>query len=231
LSDDPLDQINRAVIAVAALVLIFLAAVVVLFAWAEPGAGVGVVDDFAGWLGDVQDDRDAKIVLTLGAIIVILLLLSLIILQLTPSPAQKMRVRTVKFGDGTITTPEIAARVEAEARAVPHVIDCTAIVAARGRKLEVVLDLHVDDRADLARTADEACQRTHLLIEDRMDIGLVKKPRARLHYRELRLKDGPPTGAVARAAPARAATGWERPEDEGAHDQRGSTGTSEEAQA
>jgi hypothetical protein len=143
-----------------------------------------------------------------------------------------MRVRTVKFGEGSITTPEIAERIEREARAVPHVIDCAATVAARGKKVEVVLDLHVDAAADLAQTADEACQRAHLLLEERMDIGLVKKPRARLHYRELRLKEGAAAGAGGRVDARTAETGWERPEgDEGTNDQRGNANPSEEAQA
>ena len=144
--------------------------------------------------------------ISLAAVVVVLLMLTIMLVELTPSPTQRMRVRNLKSGDATITTKQIAERIEDEVAATPHVASCKATVAARGGKAEVVLDLHVDAGADLAQTADEACRLAHTLVEERMGIALVQRPRARLHYRELRLSNGE----------QRPATGWERPGDEGA---------------
>lgn len=221
MSDDPLDQINRAVISVIAMLVAFAALVVVLLAWGAPDASIDRIEDLAGYLRD-HNTRDARLIVTLGAIVVVLLMLTVIIVQLTPSPTQKMRVRNVKAGDAQLTTPQIAARIEHELADVSHVASSRAIVSSRGQKLTVVLDLEVDAGADLARTADEACRRAHELIEQQMGLVLAERPRARLHYRELRLKDDA----------TKAITGWERPHaGEGAHDQRGSTDPPEEAQA
>lgn len=220
MSDDPLDQINRAVISVIAMLVAFVALVVVLLAWGAPDPSIGRLEDLAGYLRD-HNTREAKLIVTLGAIVVVLLMLAAIILQLTPSPTQKMRVRNVRSGDAQLTTPQIAARIEHELAEVSHVASSRAIVSSRGQKLTIVLDLEVDAGADLAQTADEACRRAHELVEQQMGLELAERPRARLHYRELRLKDD-----------GRQATGWERPKaGEGAHDQRGSTDAPEEAQA
>jgi hypothetical protein len=214
-SDEPFDQINRAVISIAALVVAFAALLIVLLAWAEPGGTIGRVADFAGYLDD-HNNKEAKAIVSLGAIVVILLMAAIMILELTPSATQRMRIRTVKAGSATVSTVEIAERIERELATVPHIARSQAIVAACGDKVEVVLDLEVDPGADLTTTADEACRRAHELVEKQIGVPLVKLPRARLHYRELRLRTqaGRSSKAAQQAAaqqPAVPPTGWERP--------------------
>jgi hypothetical protein len=228
-SDSPLDQVNRFIIVVAAMRVLFAAALVVMLAWAMPSDAIGWVEDFGGYLRD-HDSREAKVIVTLGALVISLLMATLIIVQLTPSPTQKMRVRDVKAGDATIKTTEIAARIDDAVRAIQHVANCASIVAARGRRIEVALDLHVDAGADLAKTADDACRRAQEVVEQEIGLALTAPPRATLHYRELRLRDQPKT-ASAGTHSTNADTGWERPADEGTHDERGNADTPEEAQA
>jgi hypothetical protein len=219
MSDDPLDQINRAVIAIAALLIAFVTLIVVVLAWAELGSVANQFEDFAGWLRD-HDTNDAKLIISLGALVVILLMAGIMIIELTPSPTQKMRLRDVKAGDATVTTHEIAARIEDDLKQLRHIAAAQAIVAARGSKVEVVLDLQVDPGANLATTADEACRRAHTLVEQTIGVELAGLPRARLHYRELQLR-APLTpaaaGGLAPAPPPQPSTGWERP-PEGAND-------------
>lgn len=209
MSDDPLDQINRFLIATVGLVIMFGALVAILLAWGATDSTVGRVEDFAGYLRD-HDGREGKVIVTLVALVLVLLMLTVILVELTPSPTQRMRVRNVSAGDATLTTRQIAERIEDEVRAVPHVAACRAVVAARNDKAEVVLDLQVGAGADLAQTADDACRRAHVVVEEQMGIALVQRPRARLHYRELRLNDD---GTL--QAPPMRPTGWERPGGDG----------------
>lgn len=204
MSDDPFDQVNRLVIVALAMALIAAAGVVVALAWWQPDDSIARVEDFAGWLRDHNTD-DSRLVLSLGAAVVILALLTLIVVELTPPDAQKMRVRNVKSGEAVISTAQIAERIKAEVEAVPHVAGCSALVTRHGKKVDIVLDLHVDAGADLADTADEACRRAHVLVEERMGIGLTARPRARLHYRELRLNAQPAESRTREIA------GWEKP--------------------
>jgi hypothetical protein len=208
MSDDLTDQVNRAVIAIVAMLVVFAALAFILVIWGASDGAIGRVEDFAGYLRD-HDHRDAKLVATLGALVIALLMATVLILELTPSPVQRMRVREIKSGDATLTTAEIAGRLDEEVARIDHVAACESVVAARGNhRVEVVLDLQVRPGADLAATADAACGRAQELVEREMGIALAARPRARMHYRELRLKDG---------APAAPSTGWERPaSDEGA---------------
>lgn len=216
-----MEQANRFAIVVTALVLIFVALLVVLLAWGAAASSITRIEDFAGWLRR-HNNGETKTVITLGATVVVLLMLSVVILEVTPSPTQRLRVRNVKSGTATITTREIAQRINEEIeQQVAHVAACDAIVATNGKRVEVVLELHVEPGADLAHTANVACGRAHALVEERMGIELAAPPRARLHYRELRLRGEsvPP--------------GWERPAAgaEETRDERGQSDTPEEAQA
>jgi hypothetical protein len=144
----------------------------------------------------------------------VLLMVGIMIIELTPSPTQKMHLRNVKAGAATLSTVEIAARIENELALLPHIAKSQAIVAAKGDKVEVVLNLQVEPGADLARTADEACSRTHALVEQTMGVPLARLPRARLHYRELQLRAPLTPAAAAASTPAPAPpppSGWERP--------------------
>ncbi len=190
----------------AALAVVFVALVVVLLAWGAPDDTIQRITDFSDYLRR-HNDRETKAIISLIAAVVVLLMLTVIIIELTPSPVRKMRVRSMKSGEAAITTSEIATRINTEVSDVPHVADCVGRVWARGTKVEVVLDLYVGAGANLAETADEACRRAHLLVEQQLGIEMAAMPRARLHYRELRLGDGGP----APGASTRESSDWERP--------------------
>ncbi len=212
---DPLEEVNRFIVVAGALVVVFLALLITLLAWGAPDETITRIADFAGYLRR-HNDRETKMIVSLGTAVVVLLMLTAIIVELTPSPTQKMRVRSMKSGEAAITTSQIAERINAEVSQIPDIAECAAIVAARGKKVEVVLDLHVGAGANLSQTADEACRRAHVLVEQQLGIEMAAMPRARLHYRELRL------GGEAAASAAQRASGWERPaEPEGNIDERG----------
>ena len=234
MSDDPLSQTNRFVIVVAALIVIFVTLLVALLAWSAPDQSITRLQDVAGWLRS-HNDRETKLILTLTAAVITLGMLTAIIVELTPSPTQKMRVRNVTSGSAAITTSQIAARIDSEVSSIEYIAACQATVAARGQRIEVVLDLHLHASADLATAADDACRRTQDLIERQLGIELVQPPRARLHYRELRLRERDDTEGSRRAGDVaqQASSGWERP-DSGAEverDERRQPDAPEEAQA
>jgi hypothetical protein len=203
-------QLNRFFIIVLALLFIFAAALVVTLAWGAPDRSIERGADLADWLGR-HNDGETKVIVTLAGIVVILAMLMVIILELTPSATQRMRIRNVKAGDATITTREIADRVNAEVQRIEHVAECQSIIAARGRRVEAVLELHVDAGADLTRTSEEACARVRQLVEGEIGVELATAPRARLHYRELRLHgDQPPPQAASNVPPSLARTEEDR---------------------
>src|SRR5207248_3327042 len=183
------EQFNRFLIVVAAIFAAFAALIVVVVAWGASSESIGRLEDFTGFLRH-HNHNEEKLVVTLGAIVVVLLAVLVVIIEATPPSMQKMRVRNMKSGGGAeITTTEIAKRINAEVTQVSHVASCAAAVTGRNKKVEVALDLYVDQSADLADTADAACRRAQALVEGQLGIALAKPPSARLHYRELRLRD------------------------------------------
>ncbi len=206
-------ELNRFIIVMLALLVIFAAALAVTLAWGAPNGSIERIADLADWLRR-HNDRETKVIVTLGGAVIVLVMLMAIILELTPSPTQRMRVRNVRTGDATITTREIADRIDAEVQRVEHVAECQSIVAARGRRVEAVLDLHVDAGADLTHTAEEACARVRQLVEGQIGVELAATPRARLHYRELRLRgDEPPPQGAPSVVPQPSAAGAEEERD------------------
>src|SRR5207253_2873072 len=184
-----------------------------------------------------HNHNEEKLVVTLGAIVVVLLAVLVIIIEATPPSKQKMRVRNMKSGGGAvITTTEIAKRINAEVAQVPHVASCSASVTGRNKKVEVALDLYVDQSANLADTADAACRRAQALVEGQLGIALAKPPSARLHYRELRLHE---EKSAAAPGPKRDATDtrWAPPAErsqsvvEEERDERGRTDAAGQTQA
>ena len=199
MTEDPLEQTNRFLVVLGALIVVFAALLAVLFAWGAPDETINRIADFSGYLRR-HNDRETKTIISLAAAVVILLMLTVIVIEMTPSPTQKMRVRSMKSGEAVITTSQIAQRINADVTQIPHIAECAATVAARGKKVEVVLDLHVDAGANLSQTADEACRRAHTLVEQQLGIEMATIPRARLHYRELRLSgEATPTATSERS--------------------------------
>jgi hypothetical protein len=222
-------QTHRYVVAFFALLVIFFALLCIMLAWAAPDATIGRVGDFADFLQD-HNNRDGKLILTLAAVVIILIMAAVLVIELVP-PSSEVHVGDVQSGAAAITTRQIAERIDATVAGIENVSACSSTVTRRGKRVEVVLDLDLDAGADLARAADEACRRAHVLVEQQLRIELAARPRARVHYRELRLgsasgQERPPTGWE---RPASAAAG--APQDEEARDDRRSADASEEAQA
>jgi hypothetical protein len=88
-----------------------------------------------------------------------------------------------------LSTAAIGQRIEEAVAKVPHVSSAKALVKAKRKGVLVSLDLHVDPDANLAIVTDEACQAATDVLTNRVHVALVEPPHARLHYRELRLRD------------------------------------------
>ncbi|HWQ27993.1 MAG TPA: alkaline shock response membrane anchor protein AmaP [Dehalococcoidia bacterium] len=195
-----MDAVNRAAIVAGALLLVFAAFVVIVLTWGAPEASVGRLQDFAQWL-DEHQSTGAKLITTLGALVVVLLAVAVVVLELSPSSTQTVRVASGDRGVATISTEAIAERVQREVEQTPHVVSSSVRVIGRRRAVEVELELDVDAYANLRETAMDACERARAVVHDVMGVPLAAPPRARLHYRELRvggLAPAPRTGDEAR---------------------------------
>jgi len=191
---------NRLIIVLGALLVMFAAAVVILFTWAAASESVERLGDFVQFLRDHEEDNGSRIILTLGGAVVALLALAVVIAELTPPRAERVPVRDVRAGDALLSTGAIAQRLQQEVSVVPHVTQTKATVTARGKGVEVDLELHVDPDTNLALTSEEACRAVDNLLTNRLSVEMARPPRLNLRYSELRLA-GAPTGASPSAPP------------------------------
>jgi len=196
-----MDIANRLAIVLLALLIIFAVAVVVLFTWAAAPESVERLSDFVGFLDDHAEDDGSRVILTLGAAVVALLALVIVIVELTPPQAERVPVRDVRAGDALLSTDAIAQRLRQEISAVPHVTQTKATVSARGKGVEIDLELHVDPETNLALTSEEACRAVENLLTNRLSVEMARPPRLNLRYSELRLA-GAPAGVASSAPPA-----------------------------
>src|SRR5512142_1789025 len=84
--------LNRFFIVLLALLAVFAVAVVMMLAWGAPDRSIERVADLADWLAR-HNDRETKLIVTLGGAVVVLVMAMVIIIELTPSPTQRMRIR------------------------------------------------------------------------------------------------------------------------------------------
>lgn len=201
-----MDTANRLGIVIVALLLIFAMAVIILLAWAAAPETVDRLGDFQEYLDD-HTDTGSKLLLTLGMLVLILLALTLIIAELAPPQTSSVELVDVHGGTAILSTDDIAQRVREEVEAVPHVLQARATVQARGKGVEVEMDLHVDPESNLADTSDQACRAVQSMLSDRMSVALLRPPRVQLHYEELRLAKTGGGGVTTSAESQREAPG------------------------
>ncbi len=191
--EETMNVANRLIILLGALLLMFAVALVILFTWAAASESVQRLSDFVQFLHDHQDDNGSRIILTLGGVVVALLALVVVIAELTPPRAERVPVRDVRAGDALLSTDAIGQRLQQEVSAVPHVTQVKAMVAARGKGVEVDLELHVDPDTNLALTSEEACRAVENILTNRLSVEMARPPRLNLRYSELRLAAKPAT--------------------------------------
>lgn len=202
-----MDLANRFVVILLALLLIFGVAVVILLAWAAGPETVERLGDFVQYLDDhVAEEDGGKVIVTLGGVVIALLALLGVFIELAPPAASAVPVRDVQAGNAVLSTDAVARRVQEEVGRLPQVAQAKATVAARGKGVEVSLELHVAPDANLATTSEAACQVVLEVVTAQLGVEMVKVPHVKLHLAEAprsaaattpsRPSEGPPSASA-----------------------------------
>lgn len=193
---------NRVLVVVGILVLVGLALTAIVLTWAASGETIARLSDFARYLGD-HNNTLSKLIITLGSAVILLLALSLMILELAPRAERTVDVREVKAGTAALAIEAVARRIEQAVVEVAQVESAKAKVTARGKGVEIDLQLLVDPDSDLAAVADEVSQVTRDTLTQKMNVDLAKPPRVRFYYTRHRVAaPSVPEHAAGPAAPA-----------------------------
>lgn len=181
---------NRIVVLLLLVAVAAGAIAVAVLAWTIPNKTINWLADAVQWLDDNDGDTE-KAILTAIAVVVALVALGLLLLELVPRRRSDVRVVDVQGGQASLSTAAVAQRLDETMRQVPNVVDARSYVTARRRGVEVEMDLDVDSDANLAEVTTAASSAARDLLGNRMHVALLGDPKARLHYRELRLRRAP----------------------------------------
>jgi hypothetical protein len=199
---------NRIILTLLVLLVMTGAIALIVVSWAIPDESIDWLADAAVWL-DEHNSTGTKALITVGAACVAVIAFMLLLLELLPGSSNEVKVTGLQVGDAVLTTAAIGQRIEEAVTQVPHVSDVRATVRTKRKGVVVALDLHVDPDANLAAVTDEACEAARDVLANKVHVGLLEPVRARLHYRELRLRGRPtrrgPAPAQDGAASAQAA--------------------------
>jgi hypothetical protein len=171
---------------------------VIVLTWSAPTESIDALADAVSWLDQNHGNAEKSLITAVAALIALITLL-LLYFELTPRSAPEVMVTDLEGARAYLSAAAISQRVEEAVSQVPHISDVKAVVRPKKKGVTVSLDLHVDPDANIATVADEACAAARDVLTNRVHVALVEPPRARLHYRELRLNRA--TAARRGAAP------------------------------
>jgi nitrogen fixation-related uncharacterized protein len=196
-----MNVVNRILMILICLTVIAGAVGIIVLAWAIPADTIDGLRNAVDRLEENNQDLEKALLTAIGSVIAFLALVVLL-LELTPKTGTEVKVTDLQVGDAVLSTTAIGQRVEEAVRLVPHVADVKATVKTKGKGVAVGMDLHVDPEANVAQVTDEACQAARDVLLNRVHVSMAAPPRARLHYRELKLGRQPQPVLVPPPAPA-----------------------------
>lgn len=200
-----MNTFNRTVVVLLCVLLVVAAVGLIALTWTIPNRSINWLADAVQWLDDNDGDLE-KALLTSVSAFVGLVALIVLVLELLPRRGPAVEVNDLASGTATLSAAAISQRIEEAVIRVPHVSEVRADVKTRRKGVQVMLDLQVDPDANLATVTDEACQTAQEVLTERLHVQLLRPPRARLHYRELRLHRGEAAASRRSAAPPPQAT-------------------------
>lgn len=164
-----MNETNRTAIILLAALWIVLMAVVIFAAWAADVETVGRLDDFVSYLDDHRSNA-SRLILTLGALVLIVLALLVIIVELAPEEEAR-EIRVEQAGATTVVPAEpLRLRLEEALTAIPQVTTARARVFSRDKGVGMKLNLTVTPGANIGAVTQEA---SRVVVETfQTDLGL-----------------------------------------------------------
>ncbi len=164
-----MNETNRTAIVLLAALWIVLMAVVIFFAWSNAELAVDNLGDFVGYLDDHRDTA-SKLILTLGALVLIVLALLVVIIELAPEEETR-EIRIDQAGATTIVPAgPLRERLEEALTAIPQVSAARARVFSQNKGVGMKLDLTITPNANIAQVTQEA---SRVVVETlQSDLGL-----------------------------------------------------------
>lgn len=217
-----MNETNRSLIILLAGLWIVLVAVVIFVAWADAEAAVDRLRDFVQYL-DEHRDNPSRLILTLGALVLVVLALLVIILEVAPADEER-ELKVEQAGATTIVPAEaLRLRLEESLLALPQVTVAKVRVFSREKGIGTSLELTITPNANVAAVTQEASRLVADTLQTDLGLPLVGIPAVRIVFGGAKAEPvassavqppleggggsgGPPTGGASEAAASEAPT-------------------------
>ena len=176
-----MNETNRTGIVLLAALWIILLAVVIFFAWSDAELAVDNLGDFVGYLDDHRDTA-SKLILTLGALVLIVLALLVVIVELAPEEETR-EIRIDQAGATTIVPAEpLRKRLEEALTAMPQVSAAKAHVFSQNKGVGMKLDLTITPDANIALVTQEASRVVVETLQSDLGLPVAAPPSVRIVF-------------------------------------------------
>ena len=176
-----MNETNRTAIVLLAALWIVIMAVVIFFAWSDAELAVDNLGDFVEYLDDNRDTA-SKLILTLGALVLIVLALLVVIVELAPEEETR-EIRIDQAGATTIVPAEpLRKRLEEALTAMPQVSAARARVFSQNKGVGMKLDLTITPNANIALVTQEASRVVVETLQSDLGLPVAAPPSVRIVF-------------------------------------------------
>ncbi len=176
-----MNENNRTAIVLLAALWIVLMAVVIFFAWSDDELAVDNLGDFVEYLDDHRDTA-SKLILTLGALVLIVLALLVVIVELAPEEETR-EIKIDQAGATTIVPAEpLRKRLEEALTAMPQVTAAKARVFSQNKGVGMKLDLTITPDANIALVTQEASRVVVETLQSDLGLPVAAPPSVRIVF-------------------------------------------------
>ncbi len=176
-----MNETNRTAIVLLAALWIVLMAVVVFLTWSDAELTVDSLGDFVEYLDDHRDTA-SKLILTLGALVLIVLALLVVIVELAPEEETR-EIKIEQAGATTIVPAEpLRERLEEALTAMPQVSAARARVFSQNKGVGMKLDLTITPDANIALVTQDASRVVMETLQADLGLPVAAPPSVRIVF-------------------------------------------------
>ena len=177
-----MNETNRSAIILFAAFWIVLMAVVIFLTWTAGADSVDRLGDLSEYLADHEDENASRLIVTLGALVLIVLALLLIVIELAPEEETR-EIRVEQAGATTIVPAEpLRLRLEEALTAMPNVSAARARVYSHEKGIGMKLDLTVTPDTNLAVVTQEAARVVIETLQADLGLPVAAPPTVRIVF-------------------------------------------------
>lgn len=177
-----MNETNRTAIVLLAALWIVLMAVIIFAAWAAADDAVDRLGDFVEYLDDHRDEDTSRLIVTLGALVLIVLAVLLIVVELAPEEEGR-EIRVEQAGATTIVPAEpLRLRLEEALTAMTQVTAARARVFSQEKGIGMKLELTVTPDANIAVVTQEASRVVVETLQADLGLPVTAPPSVRIVF-------------------------------------------------